>query len=830
MDMDLYARQLQQETKMAELGQERVRAILMHTDSKSRGSNKRSSQELATAAQSAFSDGLDNWFTECEAKRGVKPLAYKYLKDIKPLILMGYTFKVVLDTLRDSPSITSRCIALGKLVDDHIRLGELEAVQRVGMKRRIKELDAKNASDTWKRNDLLRYKKALAIPDSTLSRNEMLHVGMALINLLMETTDIVTRVLAEKEGKKVQHLLVANAELLSQLDERDFAHIMAGMTYLPMLVEPRPHDATSIYAGGYLSDSTLPFIKATSRADMQSIDARSDELDKVRAAVNAFQRTPWKINSKVLEIVRTLWANGGEVAGLPCASDRPMPPMLAEYVKDSDAAKLWKRDAYKIHTKNNLEVQARVGVLRTLDLAETYQPEAAIWFPAILDFRGRMYSVSGGFLSPQGTDLERGLLLFGNGEPVDAASFGNILVHAVGKYGNGHDKLSIDGRLQFARASMADMIESAEYPLNNDAMWLQADKPFSFLAACIEIKEYKDAEKAGTLDTFLSYLPCSSDGTCSGHQHYAAAGRDEVAGVSVNLTPGSKPGDLYMEVTNATIASLNALKSAEPTSDDGKLAQQLVDMGLDRKMSKTTVMVSVYSGTKNGAISNVEAWYDNRLETNAEGSTEAPWSKADSRVPIALLVDHMWDAIADRTSKAKELMGFVCDIARVLAKAGLPLNWVTADGLPVNQMKLKQESKQIETKTGGKMMKMSLRSDVKGKIDVRKQCQGAAPNFVHSLDANHLRAYVRAMEMEPTENPISYALVHDDFSVHARYAGLSAKLIRSTFVEMHGGNNFFEQLRARTIEALGTDKGVPEVPQQGSLDIDQVLESTYFFS
>jgi DNA-directed RNA polymerase len=100
-----------------------------------------------------------------------------------------------------------------------------------------------------------------------------------------------------------------------------------------------------------------------------------------------------------------------------------------------------------------------------------------------------------------------------------------------------------------------------------------------------------------------------------------------------------------------------------------------------------------------------------------------------------------------------------------------------------------------------------------------------APNWVHSLDANLLRASLyKGLALD---TPImSYAMIHDSFGVHAsRMTEFLNECIKPAFVEMYAGNVLHEfSCRLPITLDLGP------LPEQGSLDPNGVLKSEFFFS
>ena len=105
-------------------------------------------------------------------------------------------------------------------------------------------------------------------------------------------------------------------------------------------------------------------------------------------------------------------------------------------------------------------------------------------------------------------------------------------------YGKGADKLSFEGRVEFARDHMHEVFDTADNPFDGSRWWQGADSPWQLLAVCCDLQA---ALTSGNPETYMSRIPIHQDGSCNGLQHYAALGRDESGGRAVNLLPVDKP-------------------------------------------------------------------------------------------------------------------------------------------------------------------------------------------------------------------------------------------------------------------------------------------------
>ena len=91
--------------------------------------------------------------------------------------------------------------------------------------------------------------------------------------------------------------------------------------------------------------------------------------------------------------------------------------------------------------------------------------------------------------------------------------------------------------------------------------------------------------------------------------------------------------------------------------------------------------------------------------------------------------------------------------------------------------------------------------------------------------ATHMRAVIRAARAEL--GITFFAMIHDDFGVPACFAQRFNEIIREQFVWLYHEHDPLENFRAE--QQSNTDVELPDLPEKGRLDIQQVLESEYFF-
>lgn len=579
---------------------------------------------------------------------------------------------------------------------------------------------------------------------------------------------------------------------------------------LPMICEPLPW--TGAYGGGYVSPNTppQPLVKTDQRQYLN--DLANHDLANVLDAVNAVQATPWRVNTRVLEVLKQLWQDGGNAAGLPPRFfDEVLPGRLPDNAPE-EAIKERNRVARELYAKRSRIESKGWRVVKTMQLAQRFSAYDAIFFPCQLDFRGRMYSMVP-VLNPQGTDLEKGLLEFAEGKPLgseDAACW--LAIHGANSFGK--DKLPLQDRINWVTENARRIQEVAADPLAYVDWWGHADKPFMFLAWCFEWSDYLAYRDP---DAFLSRLPVSLDGTCNGLQHLSAMTRDAKGGAAVNLVVGGdRPADVYQTVANAVIERLH-----EKALLGDEVAKGWLQFGIDRKLTKRTVMVVPYGGTTKSCRDYVRAAVMERVEAGAP----CPFARGRELLDAStVLANVVWESLTESLAGARQTMRWLQRCAHLLAKEGKPVRWTAPSGFPVLQAYRDTKDVRIEYGPSRKPFRHKFRKELDG-INAAEQRNGISPNYTHSLDAAHLVYTVNTcVEYGVT----SFAMVHDSYGTHAADVQTLSSCLRAAFAYLYAGDPL-AALERELRTQFTNPNDCPERPTYGTWEPSSVLDAEFFF-
>ena len=748
------------------------------------------------------------------AKRGPRSRLLPKLKELSPSQLALITIRQVMGSLTERMQKHLVAKSIGTLVAENAEW-QMMVAEKGGLAHKV--------SEQLKTTQLERHRRAVVrkvlntySPEHHWTEDEMRGVGEYLLKELVETGLLVSQHNVYNAGKQKTTSWIKPLPAVVELLEAGHARCeLLDPILAPMVCKPTRWEG--IYGGGYLTKSSC-LIKTSNPEYLKEV-ANAD-MPEVYDAVNALQEVPYRINRSVLGVLNEAWMSNSQIEGMVDREQEPLPAKNFDADADPEALKRWKRAAAQVHDRNAQKVSRRYAVQATISMATKFAEYPEIYFPHSYDWRGRIYPMSV-YINPQSDDIGKGLLQFGDGKVLGEHGAYWLKVHIANVFGE--DKVSLDDRVKWTEAHAEEIMACTVNPLDQE-FWQQADKPWQALAACYEFTGYMVMG-----DEYVSHLLIAMDGTCNGLQHLSAMLRDEVGGTATNLVPADKPGDIYTQV-------LNIVKDELEVSDDIE-AELWLQQGVDRNTVKHPVMCTPYGLSRTGMRDQIMGMLRPTMKHDMGASMRRTWGNDVEKcnghkeraeyVAATYLAPKVHSAIGSVVVASNTVMTWLQDAAKIAAKAGKPLRWTTPCGLVVLQDYQKMKSKPVTVHVGTHKVWFKSVYAVGG-INTRKQGNSISPNVIHSLDAAHMVKTVNACVPQGVE---SLCMVHDSYATHACDVSVLNKVIREEFVKMYSVNileNLQEQFVAQLDEEVS--EKFPPLPTLGTLDIEGVLESKYFFA
>ncbi|XP_049732012.1 DNA-directed RNA polymerase, mitochondrial isoform X1 [Elephas maximus indicus] len=590
---------------------------------------------------------------------------------------------------------------------------------------------------------------------------------------------------------------------------------------VPMLCPPLPW--TSPHSGAFLLSPAklMRAVEGTMLHQQRLEHCPPAALHGAFDALTQLGNCAWRVNGRVLDLVLELFhAHGCTRLGVPPpASDAPCPPARRPPPGTPPArlAELRREAARCLKAARELR-SLRADALYRLSLAQHLRHHGAFWLPHNMDFRGRTYPCPP-HLSHLGSDLARALLEFAQGCPLGPHGLDWLKLHLVNLTGL-KKRESLQARLAFADQVLDEVLDSADRPMTGRKWWMEADEPWQTLACCMELAR---ALRSPDPTSFVSHFPVHQDGSCNGLQHYAALGRDSVGAASVNLTPSDLPQDVYSGVA----AQVEVFRRQD--AERGVRVAQVLEGFVSRKVVKQTVMTVVYGVTRYGGRLQIEK----RLRELPDFPQEFVWEASH------YLVRQVFNSLQEMFSATRAIQHWLTESARLISHTGSAVEWVTPLGIPIIQPY--HRISKFLIKGGIQSMTFNHSSDSSQRPNTLKQKNGFPPNFIHSLDSSHMMLTA----LHCYRKGLTFVSVHDCFWTHAADVPVMNQVCREQFVRLHSQpilrdlsrflvKRFCSAPRSQNLSKNAQTRKLFEtllaLPETGDFDLEQVKQSTYFFS
>lgn len=428
------------------------------------------------------------------------------------------------------------------------------------------------------------------------------------------------------------------------------------------------------------------------------------------------------------------------------------------------------------------EYRKREDAVRVMRAIRNMGNEQEFFFAITMDKRGRMY-YRGGLTSPQGTDFCKAAFQFANGMPLGETGYKALCLHTANVFGK--DKLSINNRMEWVRYNTARLLMiNTHYDVQET--FAGADT-FQALVAAKELQRLQVWEDAGNAtEDFVSTLVCHQDGTCNGLQHMAAITHNRSTAEAVNCTASTHddvPTDIYGVVAN---------KAADISTGIVKDAIE----AYGRSMAKNPVMITGYGAGDETIVVNTAAYLTEKGKDATLGR-DCGNAYLDSIKLVAPAVSNLTNALKARAKVA-------------IQKGHSNIRWVTQDGFIVDIEYRDIECNRVRAGAFNAMVP-SMRP---APLDEVKTAGALPPNFIHSIDANHLRLVTNECDHE-------LVTVHDSIGSHAATYFETARVVRSQFANVHEYD---------ALDSLCANLDAPKPEFIGDYDASEALESSYIFS
>ncbi len=447
-----------------------------------------------------------------------------------------------------------------------------------------------------------------------------------------------------------------------------------------------------------------------------------------------------------------------------------------------------------------------------------------------LDYRGRIYNTDP-YFSYQSNDLARGHFLFAEEKELDQKGVEYTFIHTACSFNESYsieqlpdnrwleedyvrglredglmdisvDKMSVNDKHNWTVENLDKLLDVAENPLDHVDYWMSAEKPWVFLSLCFEIGGIVGAALTG--EPYKSGMPIAIDGVNNGTQHLAAMSKDEKAGELVGLTPLTVPRDFYLKIGKGML-------DVNQDTDIGKKLKK-IPMKLIRKgISKRGSMTRAYDA---GAMKIGEIIYQDSYDAGLVSKYKI--TRSDARVLGKDLVK-VYDKVCTGPVDIKKFLQSLVKY-RIQNMKLNDVTWVTPSGFPATTEKFIQVKSFCKASINAKRINHVYLEKTDRPATV-EHLSAIGANWVHSYDASHMSLVINKLTSS------SFGAIHDSYSSHACDVQEMIDTTKEVFIDMYK-DNIFDRMREFIV--YGAEAST-EDPEYGSLDLELIRESDFFF-
>jgi DNA-directed RNA polymerase, mitochondrial len=614
------------------------------------------------------------------------------LKELPLELISHLTLTGILDGISTQISRTGLALKLGSALEDEITFSELKKTHPKFWKT-AEASKNKRSSYGFRRGLLIRLANQELgegwkrdIPVTT-----KVHLGLSLLEIFRITTGLIEYTKRRLSKLKFESIVIPTKRTLEWIQGFN-NHVKTLLPYYLPLSEV-PKDWINTREGGYQLPESINWYFVKGNVKSKKVYDECSTLEIPFDAANTLQRVPFRINRWLLEFISVSLNQGLSLGEMRSHSDIPLgDPRYTIGYRQCQAQRHRQRiqDMPKVILTHNLTQIAK-------DFAEL----PSIYFPVQADFRGRLYYVPR--LNPQGNDLAKGLLEFGNGSTVQGNEHW-FLIGGANSYGI---KGSMKERQEWALDNRKLIVEAAQEPWASRAFWEEAADPFPFLAWCREFGDWIDNRL-----TFQTRLPVKLDHTASGLQIVGLLHKDETLMKLTNLLEGSYPEDIYMEILKKLTTHLKASHKPEHHA--------WASLKPDRSLIKKLTVRYMYGATFHGLEKVVKEWY---IENCEDIFGRKIYFEIGDLIRIYLkLLDEF----------APVLKKFLQQVSQEQSQT--LLSWEGQSGFPVINSYSTQTKTLVRTTIANERVCARVNSPLK-KLNVRAARRALPANKVHAYDA-----------------------------------------------------------------------------------------------
>jgi hypothetical protein len=671
----------------------------------------------------------------------------------------------------------------------------------------LRSINEDNTKDKEESNVFQSIKEICSLKEllhliENLSDEDIVKIGDTLFTLLEVNSLIIEEKVVRTKINHTEIKVAINPDYLKEIITSNMQ-----MSQLPMVIPPKAVRSNGEYYPYFFFNTNVINLE-----DCQLIKGKNDQMfktigsNKFYKSIDFLNNIKFRINNVMLDFILKEWMDDNSSDSL-FKGFNIYKEILPEDSKENKNEKIRHNSIYFLY-------------YNIISIAMLFRNQT-FYLPVFADFRGRIYTLSS-YLTYQGTDLARSLILFDNDEIINENGKECLNVYLTNLAG--YDKLSWNSRLGKVDEIMNKFDEAIkEFPNKEKIIKLveNLSEPFQFLSIAFAKLHTSKYEEEGNNEIIVNN-PILFDASCSGIQHISALTLDTNLATYTNVvTTKDNPKDELPEDFYSYALVLIQKRLLESKNE------RLQNLKLTRKIIKRSVMTVPYNISLTGIGGQLEEHFNKKWDILKYYNYFIPASYTfDNRNMVitskdfGLLTTIVFEVLTKDIPSLKHLTTYFKDIIKLLNKLNMPITWITPAGIKIRYQQKHFDSKVVTNKLGSK--KPITITIPTNRIDRNKMLRSFMPNFIHSLDACNVHLLLYSLIKNNKNVPVY--TIHDCFASSPNHLSLLELKVKEAFIDIYFKNKgYLLKTHEEIIKQINQVHDIYEIDGKLFIDMSQVL-------
>ena len=247
--MPTYTDQLQHEKEMLELGKQRTNKRRISHVQRDEESVTSYGKVMVANTIRPLAIKIKEYLEQCAKKTiGQPPVAFMHLSGIDPEISALITAKHIINTITQYKPLTATCISLGGKIETEEQLRNFQYLNPELYEAVKMDLDKRSWNYAYKRRKLRESAKRGEVKWEEWTTPQKLHVGIRLVEMMIEATGLI-EIGVETINRKKTKILKQTQTTRDWIQNRNSFNELLNPEYLPTVMPPKQW--TGVSGGGY---------------------------------------------------------------------------------------------------------------------------------------------------------------------------------------------------------------------------------------------------------------------------------------------------------------------------------------------------------------------------------------------------------------------------------------------------------------------------------------------------------------------------------------------------------------------------------------------------